>query len=141
VTKEEVLAQIDRGWANLTAAIDGLSTDRWGEPGVTGEWSVKDVLGHVAFWDRYSAEAVRRTTAGDPLPTGHDWQAMNDADYVAKVDWSVAAIQTELAEAHADILAAYRAFPDLTEDLAKEDWEHYDEHAAEIRAWREREGI
>jgi hypothetical protein len=139
MAKDEMLAQIDRSWANLISAIEGLSTDHWGESGVSGEWSVKDLLGHVAFWDRYSAEVATKRGAVPASEVG--WQAMNDADAAAKADWTVTAIETELADAHAAILTAYEALPTLDEENVKEDWEHYDEHAAEIRAWREREGI
>jgi hypothetical protein len=136
-----MLARLDQGWANLGLAIAGLPHERWGEPGVCGAWSVKDVLGHVAFWDRYSADVARREAAGESTADEVDWQAMNEVDAAAKADWTVAAIRTELAAAHEAVLTAYRALPTLNEGAIKEDWEHYDEHAAEIRSWRERGGI
>ncbi|HKG26813.1 MAG TPA: DinB family protein [Thermomicrobiales bacterium] len=142
MTREEILAQIDRSWANFTEAIAGLPADRLGEPGVSGHWSAKDVIGHVAFWDRFSAEQARRQLSGEPEPEGmNDWQALNDRDHAAKADWDASRILSELDAAHAEILTAYRALPTLDPDHVKEDWEHYDEHAAEIHAWRERAGV
>jgi hypothetical protein len=142
MTKEEILAQIDRSWANFTEAIAGLPADRLGESGVSGHWSAKDVIGHVAFWDRYTAEQAQRQLSGEPEPDGeHDWQALNDQDQAAKADWEAVRILAELDAAHVKILTAYRALPTLDADNVKEDWEHYDEHAAEIRAWRARAGV
>jgi uncharacterized protein (TIGR03083 family) len=140
MTKDDILTQLDTSWANLTQAIAGIPTDRFAEPGVCGDWSLNDVLGHVAFWDRQGAEMRTREAAGETLGKV-DWQAMNDADAAAKATWSFAEIETEFAAAHAAMLAAYRALSTLAEDEIKEDWEHYDEHAAEIRAWRDQLGI
>lgn len=140
MTKEEILARIDRSWENLTDAIAGIPSERLVEPGVCGPWSGKDILGHVAFWDRQGAEMRTHEAAGETLPKV-DWRAMNDVDADAKANWTVVEIETELAAAHAAMVAAYRILPTLAEDEIKEDWEHYDEHAAEIRGWRERAGV
>src|SRR5262249_37485965 len=137
----EIFAQLDTSWANLTQAIAGAPADRFAEPCVCGDWSLKDVLGHVAFWDRFGAESAQRELAGQPKDGEHDWQRLNDQDHAAKANWDADRILTELDAAHAAFLDAYRALPNLGPDHVKEDWEHYDEHAAEIRAWRERLGI
>jgi hypothetical protein len=142
MTKEEILAQIDTSWANLSDAIAGIPADRLAETGVSGHWSAKDVLGHVAFWDRFSAAQAERMLAGEPEPEGgNDWQGLNDQDHAAKADWDAARILAELEPAHTALLVAYRALPSLDPEQVKEDWEHYDEHAAEIRAWRKRAGV
>jgi hypothetical protein len=142
MTKDDILAQLDRSWANLSAAIAGIPSGRLCDPGVTGQWSAKDVLGHVAFWDRFGAEQARREQAGEPEPDGEtDWQTLNDTDQIAKADWQAERVLAELDAAHIAILTAYRALPTLDPEHVKEDWEHYDEHAAEIRAWRERMGV
>jgi DinB family protein len=142
MTNEEILAQIDESWANLLAAIDSLPAGRLADTGVSGDWSTKDVLGHIAFWDRYSAAQAQRRLVGQPDPENEpNWQTLNDQDHAAKADWDAARIRTELDAAHTAILAAYRSLPALDPDHVKEDWQHYDEHAAEIRAWRDRLGI
>lgn len=141
MTKDEILGQIDRSWAGLQAALNGVPKERLSEPNIVGQWSIKDVLGHVAFWDRYSADGAALRLAGAPDRGEADWQALNDTDAAAKAEWDVDRILTELDAAHAALLAGYRALPTLDADEIKEDWEHYDEHGAEVRTWREREGI
>jgi uncharacterized protein (TIGR03083 family) len=127
MTRDDILAQIDASWTNLTDAIPGIPADRFAEPGVCGDWTVKDLLGHVAFWDRVGADHAARELAGEPKPDGES-------------DWPVDQILTELETAHRAFLDAYRALPNLRPAHVQEDWEHYDEHAAEIRSWRKREG-
>lgn len=142
MTKEEALAQLAVSWDNLMTAINGIPSDRMSEPGVIGDWSVKDILGHVAFWDRYSvAEAERRLARDLTPPPQHDTDAMNAENHEAKAGWDVAAIQNELIDAHDALATVYNALPNVDHVGIDEDWTHYDEHAAEIVAWRERNGL
>jgi uncharacterized protein (TIGR03083 family) len=141
VTNDEIIARVEQSWTALNAALDGIPPDRLAEPGVCGDWSVKDLLGHVAFWDRHAVETFRRRAAGEE-PEGIDWRAANDRDAAAKANRDFASQQTEFDDAHAEIVDTLRSTPNLDPDQIKVDtWDHYDEHAAEIRAWRQREGI
>jgi hypothetical protein len=142
MTKDEALAQLAQSWDNLTTALNGLPTDRMSEAGVTGEWSVKEILGHVALWDRYSVIQAERRLAGDLTePDPHDTDAVNAEDRDAKSTWDISEIQAELITAHDALVAAYTALPTFDQIKIDEDWIHYDEHAAEIRDWRERTGL
>src|SRR5260370_20474087 len=54
--KQRLLGRLDKAWAALKESYAGLSEARLTEPGVPGDWSVKDVLAHVTTWE---AEALR----------------------------------------------------------------------------------
>ena len=45
--------------------------------GVTGIWSLKQLIGHVAFWDRWEAVDLSDKVAGKS-GAEVDWQAEND---------------------------------------------------------------
>lgn len=57
----------------------GLSAPEMMEPGVTGDWSMRDILAHVATWEeealkclpspaaRYHADAIRRWRGQRPV--------------------------------------------------------------------------
>jgi hypothetical protein len=124
------LEQVNASWQQFMQAIDGIPEERMTEPGVVGDWSVKDALAHVAYWD-------------DPdLPdSGGDWQPINEREAANRANWSLADVRRNLEETHERLLAALRAKPDIDPEQVRGDWEHYDEHAAEIRAWRERQGL
>src|SRR5512137_2388641 len=51
MTKRELLEAIQKERAAFEAALSGLTAEQMTAPGVMGEWSVKDILGHVAMWE------------------------------------------------------------------------------------------
>ncbi len=144
---EESLANIDRSWTGLMDVIDGIPANRMDESGVSGEWSVKDLIGHIAFWDAQAMERVHRRAAGESVGEV-DWQAMNDREAEAIRTRSLDAVKADLLQTHQQLLTLLRTLPptdpmtaDVCAFVAGDTYEHYDEHAAEIRAWRERAGL
>jgi len=55
VNHSQLLKRLDTRWQELLASYAGLSETELGEPGVTGTWSVKDIVAHVTAWE---AEAL-----------------------------------------------------------------------------------
>jgi len=47
VDRQQVLRRLDDVWAAFKESYAGLADSRLTEPGVTGDWSVKDILAHV----------------------------------------------------------------------------------------------
>ena len=134
-------------WEGWLAAIAGIPTERLEEAGVCGAWAVKDLFGHVAFWDRYAIERGRTVLAGAPFAE-IDWPAMNEREAEAAAGRSPTELRREMEAAHAEMLAFIAAAPQTSELLvpmlgrmAVDTEEHYGDHAAEVRAWRERAGI
>jgi hypothetical protein len=56
MTKKEILDAMNDSRAKLLKSVDGLSPSAMQEPGVVGEWSVRDTLAHITRWE---AELVR----------------------------------------------------------------------------------
>src|SRR5690349_1936341 len=48
--------------------ISRLSVAQMNQPGAVGIWSVKDVLAHVAFWDRHAVDILRAARRGEMPP-------------------------------------------------------------------------
>jgi uncharacterized damage-inducible protein DinB len=46
-----MLDNLDATWNDLQTAIAELTDAGMQEPGVTGAWSVKDILAHVTTWE------------------------------------------------------------------------------------------
>ncbi len=57
IPKAELLARIDRAYANLEKTISGLSERQLTAPGPE-KWSVKDHLAHMAVWELGVAELL-----------------------------------------------------------------------------------
>ena len=139
----DAIERVEASWAELQAAIEGIPEERLSEPGVAGEWSVKDVLAHVAFWEGRAIGIVERALNGEPdPPPGPDFEIVNLEVHAERADWTVARMLDEFHGTHERFMAALRLYPEIDPDVIEGNtFEHYDEHAADIRAWREREGV
>ena len=67
-TLSDALAELAHTRAELLAAIGGLGEAALDRKGVVGEWSVKNVLAHIAAWEAWVVEALpaRMTTGTTP---------------------------------------------------------------------------
>ena len=67
-TLSDALAELSRTRAELLAAIGGLHEAALDRQGVVGDWSIKNVLAHIAAWEAWVVEALpaRMTTGATP---------------------------------------------------------------------------
>ena len=132
--------RIDESWDRFLAVLDEVPEDRLEEKGACGEWSVKDLMAHMAYWDD------RAVLVADTIGVGQeiepiDWQEVNSQEAALRSSWSVDESRAEMHAAHERLLKAVERHPDLGPDLWEGNtFEHYDEHAADVRSWREAQG-
>jgi hypothetical protein len=48
---KRVLKQLEKAWIEFKESYAGLSDSKLTEPDVTGNWSVKDIIAHVIWWE------------------------------------------------------------------------------------------
>ncbi|MDO8612772.1 MAG: ClbS/DfsB family four-helix bundle protein [Dehalococcoidia bacterium] len=152
MSKDALLREMEAGFADLLSTVDGLSEEQMTRVWY-GNWSVPDILAHIAGWHREEIAMLERIARGErPVPESADYtddDAWN-ARFVAK--WRAASAGEVLAELKASKEAYVAAAGRLPEERFKEGrtahrlvqqgcTEHYREHAGEIREWRQREGI
>ena len=67
-TLSDALAELGRTRAELLAAIGGLDEAALDRTGVVGDWSIKNVLAHIAAWEAWVVESLpaRMTTGTTP---------------------------------------------------------------------------
>ena len=51
VDRRQLLKRVDEAWEAFNESYTGLSDVQLLEPGVTGTWSVRDILAHVTTWE------------------------------------------------------------------------------------------
>jgi hypothetical protein len=138
-TKPTVIAAIDDSWKELRRALGSLSAADMEAPGVTGDWTPKDVLGHITTWE---AELLAVVASGQqksyPDLDGFNQQAVKskrklDArEVLAQLEETHRALRDGLAAAPA---AYFEKSHPVRRSVDADTVEHYDEHVRSLREW------
>ncbi len=149
--KVDLERELESAWAELRSPVDEVPDSELEQPGVVDEWSMKDLLGHLAFWSQHAADSLTAVDAGrtDEIVFGEgenwfdDWNAR---EYIVRKDRSFSDIRVEWLRGYENARAALVAASE--EDLAKKHGEydpqhsfpadtflHYREHTEHIRSW------
>jgi hypothetical protein len=139
--KQEALRRVGESWTDLMAAFAGIPPERVNDAGVTGDWSIKDLVAHIAFWDGQAEIEAERLALGD-RPRSIDVEALNEREQAASAKRGFDEVWQELEYTHQRMLTKLKELPALDpRSVGVDTFDHYAEHAAEIRAWRERNGL
>lgn len=154
--REELVAALENSRTNMEGLLDKAGEDRLAQPGVTGEWSIKDILAHVTAWEERIlawAEALHQRTRPRPAPwpSGLSEEQVNAFIFEHNRARSLQEVLEHWRHVHQEIIYTVQSLSE--EDLFghKVDWlngsfadsvpgnsyEHLDQHANEIRSWIE----
>ncbi|MBN1312110.1 MAG: ClbS/DfsB family four-helix bundle protein [Anaerolineae bacterium] len=141
----------------LLDTLTGLTPEQMSQPGVTGVWSVKDILAHLAAWEAEVVKALNQVQnrQAPSMLNIEDIDEWDEEQYHINVERPLEVIRTDLAGVHKMLhhmiedfderaLIDNRRYPwmegeplwFLVEDAVIL---HKQEHAEEIRAWRAKE--
>lgn len=146
VTK--LLDKLDAAWMEFRESYTGLPDDRLLEPGVTGEWSVRDLIAHVTWWEEEALKHLPLILEGGRPPrysvTYGGIDAFNALMTARRRDLSLAEVRSQFEETHRRLVAYLRSLPSerVTGDarfrrrLRLDTYGHYPIHTADIRRWR-----
>ncbi|HET7093622.1 MAG TPA: maleylpyruvate isomerase N-terminal domain-containing protein, partial [Thermomicrobiales bacterium] len=68
MTRTQLLKRLDAAWQAFLTSYAGLPVARLTEPGVVGDWSVKDVIAHVTTWEEEALTHLPTILAGGEPP-------------------------------------------------------------------------
>src|SRR5438105_407141 len=135
--KQQLFQKLEQAWAALK------------EPGVMGEWSVKDILAHVTTWEEEALKYLPLILTGGRPPRyiqsgGID--AFNAQMAEQKRGLALSDVQRQLDETHRRLLDYIRSVPEehfaretrFRHRLRLDTYSHYPQHAKAIRQWRQR---
>lgn len=138
--------------AELMEAVDALSAEQRREVWF-GEWSLHDVIAHIAAWQDGFAHALELLARGErpviPGAQGDDFDAFNAASTEARKDLGWEQLMAELSTARQrheaavrglSALAPERLAPGKTANNLSDEAEHDREHVGAILAWRREKG-
>jgi hypothetical protein len=150
MNRQQLLKQLDKAWAAFKESYAGLSDSQLTEPGVTGHWSVKDIIAHVTWWEE---EALKHLPlilkGGRPLRYSVQYggiDAFNAQMTEQKRGLALADVLRQQEETHRRLIAYVHSVPEeqftretrFRRRLRLDTYSHYPKHAKAVREWRER---
>jgi hypothetical protein len=147
--KDQLLKRLEKAWATITESYAGLSNAQLMEPGVMGEWSVKDILAHVTTWEEEALKYLPLILSGGRPPRYIQFggiDAFNAQMVEQKRDTALSDVLRQLDETHRQLLDYLQSVPEehftretrFRHRLRLDTYSHYPLHARAIREWRER---
>jgi hypothetical protein len=148
VKTEQVLKRLDATWKELEESYAGLTDDQLLIPGVTGKWSVRDIIAHVTWWEEEALTHMPVIREGGRSPRysvmygGID--AFNALMTERRKHLSLADVRRQHDEVHARLLAYVHEAPEelfaretrFRRRLRLDTYGHYPVHSKAIREWR-----
>ena len=106
--RRQLLRRIDRAWRDFQDSHAGLSNEQMLEPGVTGAWSVRDIIAHVTTWDEEALKHLPLVLKGGKPPryslTYGGIDAFNALMTEQKKDLSLPEVQRQMNDTHRRVL-------------------------------------
>jgi hypothetical protein len=150
MNRQQLLNKIEAAWAMLHQAYADLSDAQMTEPGVTGDWSVRDVLAHVTIWEEEALKHLPLIIEG-AIPTRYavtygGIDAFNAQMLAKKKALSLSQVLGELSETHDRLVNYVETVPEeqfvretrFRRRLKLDTYGHYPIHAQMIQQWRMR---
>lgn len=148
--RDRVLQRLAAEWDALLDSYAGLSEAQLLEPGVTGAWSVRDIIAHVTWWEEEALAHLPLIVAGGRPPRysviygGID--AFNARMSGQRKGLSLAEVLRQRDDVHRSLLSYLERVPDdqlgsetrVRRRLRLDTYGHYPKHARAIRNWRDR---
>ena len=149
LNRVELLRELDRSYSRFIAEIEKLRDDQLVVVGVTRQWSVRDLLAHMLFWQ----DRVERRASGKPVEWDPGQGESKDA-YIARLNAKAVADRAHMSgrqileafkASYARILQLARtitdeqlADKDLMESFLGDTYGHYDEHFGNMQKFAAR---
>jgi hypothetical protein len=119
ITLEEAIDQLSRTRADLLAAIDGLDEAALDRKGALGEWSIKNMLAHIAAWEAWVVQALparlaNGTTSPDLAQRAADEDASNAEEVAEREELTPDEQLMELERTRAELLTLARGLDTAT---------------------------
>jgi hypothetical protein len=147
VNRQQLVERLETAWTLLTESYAGLSDSQLTARGVTGDWSVKDILAHVTTWEGEALKCLPLIMAGERPPryaTHGGIDAFNARMAEEKRGLSLPEVLKQLDDTHARHVEFVRSAPEaqfardtrFRRRLRLDTYSHYPQHAMATREWR-----
>lgn len=162
MTREQVLEAIQREHARFLDAIDGVAPQDITSEKVVGEWTIKDMLGHIAMWmgvaikfiEEYKLDEMPKSLG---LKDDAAVEAFNARGWEARHELPLGHVRDEFDAAYRKLIAAVEKLDDtelnaplrapwekgvtLERLIAINSYAHDPEHTEQVSKWRAQKKI
>src|SRR5258708_14781585 len=145
--KHQVFQKLEQAWTALKESYAGLPDAQITEPGVMGEWSVKDILAHVTTWEEEALKYLPLILSGGRPPRYIQYggiDAFNVQVAEQKRDLALSEVLRQREDTHRRLFDYLHSVPEehftretpFRHRLRLDTYSHYPLHARAIREWR-----
>jgi DinB family protein/metal binding Ada-like protein len=151
--RQRLLTRLDKAWSAFKESYAGLPERDLLEPGVTGPWSVRDIIAHVTTWEEEALKHLPLVLAGKRPPrysvTYGGIDAFNARTTEQKKNLSLPEVLRHQEDVHRRLIELIQGAPEdqlgggtrFRHRLRLDTYGHYPTHAHAIEKWRERKPI
>jgi hypothetical protein len=157
--KSELLNWLREKYQQWEGLLDEIGPVHMDQPGVNGDWSMKDIVAHLTGWNRWLVARLQAAGRGEPEPPP-PWPVQLETDdeinawiYEFHRGRSVSELLEETHQVHQQLLAVIEGLPDDTRIETIEPalylvwlgdqrfpvgefFDHFhDDHEPDVRAW------
>jgi hypothetical protein len=146
--RSQLLKRLDKAWNAFKTSFAGLPDSDMTEPGVTGAWSIKDIIAHVTSWENESLTHLPLIMAGKKPPryslTYGGIDAFNAQVAEQKRGMPLSEVLRQMDDTHRRLIDFVQNVPEdqflgethFRHRLRLDTYSHYLEHAEAIQKWR-----
>jgi len=152
MNKAELITTLRSQRERLEAALAGLSEAQITKPGANGQWSVKDLIAHLTYWERGMVDVLEQIARGEPIQDDEaaTTDAINVRVYARNRERALTDVLADFQETYRRLVNSLQALPEETlsgpspyesqdgkrlwEYIAGESFNHYAEHIDQIHA-------
>jgi hypothetical protein len=149
MNRERLLKRLEAAWRDFKMSYEGASEHELTMPGVVGDWSIRDLIVHVAIWEEEALKHLPLILEGKRPPRysivygGID--AFNAQSMAAMASLPLDEVMSRAEKTHRLLVRLIEAAPNdqiATETrfrrrLRLDTYAHYPLHARAIREWRQ----
>jgi hypothetical protein len=149
--RSQLLKRLEKAWQDFKESYAGLSDAELMEPGVTGSWSVRDLIAHVTWWEEEALKHLPLILNGGKPPrysvTYGGIDAFNAQMTEQKKKLSLSEVLQQQVDTHRRLIEYIQRAPEeqftretrFRRRIRLDTYGHYPKHAKAIRKWREQQ--
>lgn len=146
--RQQLLRRMEKAWDGFQESYAGLTESELLESGVTGAWSVRDIIAHVTTWEEEALKhlplILHRRTPPRYSTTYGGIDAFNARTTEEKKDLALAEVLRQQQEVHRRLIDLIQGAPEeqlgggtrFRHRLRLDTYGHYPKHGEAIRKWR-----